>query len=96
MKLILLVYGGSTPDRVVAMLERCPTAAWTRLDDAHGVGASGRREGTRAWPGGNTLFFTTVPVETADRLLGLIRAEAAALPEGERLRAAVLPVETFI
>lgn len=95
MRLVLVIYSGSTPDRVTDALELAGVG-YTRLDGAHGSGASGRREGTRAWPGGSTVWFTAVPREAADSLTAAIAATAATLPEGERLRAAVMPVEQFI
>ena len=93
-KLLLVVYGGDTPHRVTDLLDR-HVRGWTELTGAHGAGASGRREGTRAWPGGSAVFFSVADASEADALAASLRREAASLPDGERLHAAVLPVETF-
>lgn len=60
MKLVVVIYSGASAERVSETLDRVG-AGYTRLDGAHGSGTTGRREGTRAWPGGNTVWFTAVP-----------------------------------
>lgn len=95
MKLVVVIYSGAGAEQVSETLDRMG-AGYTRLDGAHGSGASGRREGTRAWPGGNTVWFTAVPAESADALTEALATTAGTLPAGERLRAVVLPVDTFI
>jgi hypothetical protein len=65
------------------------------LTPAHGAGETGRREGTRAWPGGADVYFTIVAAERVVGLTNALRVEADQLGEGERLHVAVLPTETF-
>src|SRR5512134_532946 len=95
MKLLLVIYSGADPRLVPALLDRHHAGGWTRLPPAHGTGTTGRREGTRAWPGDAALFFSVVPAEKLDELVTALRAAAAGLPGGERLHAAVMPLETF-
>jgi hypothetical protein len=96
MKMLLIVYAGATPSRIPSVLERHLVDGWTELGHAHGAGHSGRREGTRAWPGDASLYFTAVEAERAAALAEALRAERDALPEGESLRVIVMPVESFI
>jgi hypothetical protein len=96
MKLLLVIYSGADPRLVPALLDRHHAGGWTQLPPAHGVGSTGRREGTRAWPGDAALFFSVVPDERVEELLEALRSEAVRLGPGERLHAAVLPLETFI
>ena len=95
MKMLMLVYSGATPTRVSSLLDGCHAGGWTEFEGVHGVGRSGRREGTRAWPGESTLWVSVVPEEEATPLLHRLRDEAGRLPAGERLHVAVLPTETF-
>lgn len=95
MKLVVVIYSGTEAERVSETLDRVG-AGYTRLDGAHGSGTSGRREGTRAWPGGSTVWFAAVPAQMATVLTEAIATTAGTLPAGERLRAVVLPVDTFI
>ena len=95
MKLVMVVYSGTRPQTVTRLLESHAVRGWTELGGAHGVGTSGRRESTRAWPGDAAVFFSIVDAARADELTTALEAESIALPAGERLHAAVLPVERF-
>jgi hypothetical protein len=77
------------------LLEEHQAGGYTRLTPAYGAGETGKREGTRAWPGGADVYFTIVPGERVPELTAALRGEADRLDEGERLHVAVLPTETF-
>ena len=95
MKMLMLVYSGPSPQRVASLLDRHHVAGYMEFHHVHGTGATGRREGTRAWPGESALFLTIAEPEQATALLDALRAERTSLPAGERLHVAVLPTETF-
>jgi hypothetical protein len=95
MKLLLIMYSGSASRLVPELLETHQAGGYTRLLQAHGAGETGRREGTRAWPGSAEVYFSVVPADRVDELTAALRAEAGRLAEGERLHAAVLPTDTF-
>ena len=94
MKMLMLVYSGSSPQRIAALLDR-HDAGHTQFDNAHGTGRTGPREGSRAWPGESTLFVSVVPDALAHDLTKDLRGATADLRAGERLHVAVLPAETF-
>ena len=95
MKLLLLIYNGSTPDRISALLETHGARGYTELAHAHGVGTTGRAEGSRAWPGDSSVFFTMVPDDRAAELRSAVRAYRARADAGERLHVATMPLEHF-
>lgn len=95
MKLVLVIYNGANDRLLPELFDRHQTGGWTELRGAHGHGSTGRREGTRAWPGDAAMFFTIVPAASVDELMDGLRARAAELDAGERLHVAVLPTETF-
>lgn len=95
MKMLMVVYTGTRPQRVASLLEAHHAAGYTEFRNGHGAGATGRHEGSRAWPGESTLFVSVVPQEQSDELVTSLRDAAGALPAGERLHVAVLPAETF-
>ena len=95
MKMLMVVYSGSRPQRVASLLDAYHAGGYTEFRGAHGAGATGKRDGSRAWPGESTLWLTVVPVASADALVTSLKAETAALDPGERLHVAVLPTETF-
>ena len=95
MKLLMIVYSGSQPQGVTALLEAHGVHGWTELPRALGAGASGRREQTRAWPGDAVVLLTIVDAARVDELTTTLAQARDRLPQGERLHAAVLPVEHF-
>ena len=95
MKMLMLVYSGPAPQRISSLLDRPPAGGYTEFRNAHGAGSTGRREGSRAWPGESTLWVTVVPESASAELLDTLRREAGQFPAGERLHVAVLPTETF-
>lgn len=95
MKMLIVIYAGPAPERVVAFLDAHEVTGYSELRNVLGAGVTGRREGTRAWPGDATLFMSAVPDERAGALVDALRAESGALAGGERLHVAVLPMETF-
>jgi hypothetical protein len=96
MKLVLVIYSGSNERLVPELFDRHHAGGWTEFHGGHGAGQSGRREGTRAWPGDTSVFFSVVPTGEVDHLTASLREQAATLDAGERLHIAVLPTETFI
>lgn len=96
MKLLLIIYSGPQPDRVSELLDAAGVRGYSEFENVHGTGRTGRRKGTRAWPGGSAVFFSIVPGDCADELMAELKAEAAKLKGEERLHVAVLPTEQFI
>ena len=95
MKMLMVVYSGASPQRISSLLDAHHAGGYTQFRNAHGVGGTGKRDGSRAWPGESTLWVSVVPEPTSDELVGTLRGETARLPTGERLHVAVLPTETF-
>jgi len=96
MRMILVIYSGPAPDVVPAILDAQETHGYTRFSHAHGAGASGRKEGTRAWPGDAEVYFSVVAAEAVDPILQAVRKRQQSAVPGERLHAAALPVESFL
>jgi hypothetical protein len=96
MKLLLIVYSGPDPRSVATLLDQAQVHGYTWFAPAHGAGSSGRHEGTRAWPGESTIYFTTLDDATVPGILEALRLRRDRGGAGERIHAAVMPVETFI
>ncbi len=94
MKMLLIVYSGPNPQRVSELLDQ-HAAGYTEFSNARGSGTTGRREGSRAWPGTAWIFFSVLPESGAAALHDALRSCAQALPAEERLHAAVLPADTY-
>ena len=93
--MLMLVYSGSDPRQISSVLDEHGAGGYTEFRGVHGVGKTGRREGSRAWPGESTLFVSVVPADAAPPMADALRAAARELPTGERLHVAVLPTDAF-
>jgi hypothetical protein len=95
MKLMLIIYSGPNRQLVPALLDRHEAGGYTELTQAYGAGQTGRRLGTRAWPGDASITFSILPDGREQELTTALRDEAARLTGDERLHVAVMPVENF-
>ena len=95
MKMLMVVYSGSSPQRISSLLDAHHAGGYTEFRNAHGVGSTGTRDGSRAWPGESTLWVSVVPEPASEELVGTLRDETSRLPLGERLHVAVLPTDVF-
>jgi hypothetical protein len=95
MKMLMLVYSGPDPHRITSLLDRHGAGGYTEFRNMHGAGSTGRRDGSRAWPGESTLYVSVVPQAQSEALVATLQEESGRLSAGERLHVAVLPTETF-
>ncbi|HMS03784.1 MAG TPA: hypothetical protein PKE51_12450 [Gemmatimonadaceae bacterium] len=78
------------------MLEAQQVPGYSVLHDVTGAGGHGRIEGNRAFPGIGTMLVSVVDDARVEPLRTALREAGAALPPGESLHVAVLPVESFV
>ena len=95
MKMLVVIYSGSHPQRITSLLDRHHAEGYTEFQNAHGAGSSGKREGSRAWPGESTLWVSILPDPRAVELIESLREESSRLSAGERVHVATLPTESF-
>lgn len=95
MKMFWIVYAGARPARITESLLAHGATGLTELPKAYGTGAHGRIEGTRAWPGDETVITSVVDADHASDIADGLEALQRELSPGERLHFAVLPVELF-
>ena len=60
MKLLMIMVDSSHQEDVEKILDAHDIPGYTALPDVLGKGVSGRKFGSRAFPGSNTLYFTVV------------------------------------
>ena len=95
MKMFWIIYAGPRPARVTEALTSLGAPGFTEWPHAHGAGAHGRMDGTRAWPGEESVITAVVPADRAAELADGLEGLQSILVAGERLHFAVLPVEHF-
>jgi hypothetical protein len=95
MRMLVVIYGGPRRDLVPEILDRAGVSGWTQLAEGRGAGRSGRREGTRAWPGESEVYFSVADEAVIESVIAALRDGTADAVPGERLHVAELPVERF-
>ncbi len=95
MKLFWIIYAGPRLARVTETLLAHGAAGYTEFPRVHGAGSHGRIEGTRAWPGEETVITSVVAAEQSAAMATGLTTLQDTLDAGERLHFAVIPVEQF-
>jgi hypothetical protein len=82
MKLVMMVVDENYQDDVERILETHEVTGYTELPQVLGKGVSGRRLGSRAYPGSSTLYFTVVGAEASKALYAdLVDLDAESGPD---------------
>jgi nitrogen regulatory protein PII len=100
MKLVLIVFNFTYDEPIRAMIERLRIPGFTEIHRVFGTGESGKRFGTHAFPGHDTMIMTVVPEGLVGPLLDEITHFKQGLAERARrhggIKAFVLPVERMV
>ncbi len=95
MRMFWVIYAGPRTARVTEVLRSHGAPGYTEFPHAHGAGVHGRIEGTRAWPGEETVVTAVVHDDHTQQVADGLIALQDHLEPGERMHFAVLPVEQF-
>jgi hypothetical protein len=90
-RLLMLIVDESRKEELEVFLNRVGVVGYTELPGALGVGSSGPRLGSRAFPKTSAVIFTVLSVEALDRLRGELREYCRDC--GEHLKMVVWGVE---
>jgi hypothetical protein len=100
MKLVLIVFNFIYDEPIRAIIERLRIPGFTEVPNVFGTGESGKRFGTHAFPGHDTLLFTVVSENRVGVLLDEIAQFKRGLADRSKrhggIKAYVLPVEQAI
>ena len=93
MKMLLLIVDGARREELEVALEEAGVGGYTELPHAAGLGTTGPRLGSRAFPGTSAVIFTLVADEAVAPLRDRLRQLCAEC--GERLRLVAWDVEAL-
>lgn len=96
MKMIMIVCPEKRREDIRSLIDKLDVHAYTELDDVTGVGETGKRLGTHAWPEKSVIVFTVVPDEEKVAFINALKKCEKSLFPGEGMRAFVMPVEESI
>ena len=97
MKLVMILVDADRAPDVERLLERRGLPGYTEIPKVLGKGSeTGRKFGTRAFPGATTLYFTVIPPADLGGLAADLRGLHATRGPAEGLRAFILETEELV
>ena len=94
MKLLMMIVDESKKEELEVLLARAGVQGYTELPSVVGVGTSGRRLGSGAFPKTSAIVFSIVSPEAAAELVRHLREYCAEC--GEKLRMVAWDVEELL
>jgi len=93
-KLLMLIVDEERKEELEVFLNRAGVVGYTELPGAMGMGSTGPRLGSRAFPKTSAVIFTIVEPGALDTLVADVKAYCAEC--GERLRMIAWGVESIL
>ena len=90
MKLLLILVDSNHAEDVERILDEHEVGGYSELPNVFGKGETGRKEGTRAFPGSSTLYFTAIGDDTCQTLCKALQELRDRAGREEGLRAFML------
>ncbi len=94
MRMLMLVVDDGKKEELEVLLRKAGVTGWTEIAGASGMGTTGPRLGSAAFPKTSAVLFTILEDAKARSLVDEIRAYCAEC--GERLKIASWPVEELL
>ena len=76
-KLLMIILSSEHAEELEVLLQRNSVDGYTMIPGAHGMGRSGPRMGSSAYPKTSTVFFTVLPGSEIDPLVADIEKHCA-------------------
>lgn len=96
MKLLMVLVDSNHKEDVERILDAHEVPGYTEVPSVLGKGVSGRKFGSRAFPGSNTLYFTAVDGDICQTLCAELRALDEKSGPEEGLTAFILDAESVV
>ena len=96
MKLVMMLVDADRAPDLERVLEQRGLPGYTEIPQVLGKGQTGRKLGTRAFPGATTLYFTVIPAAQVGGLSEALRQLRDARGPAEGLRAFTLDTEELL
>ena len=96
MKLLLILVDSNHRKDVEAILDAHGVPGYSELPNVLGKGETGRKQGSRAFPGSSTLYFVAIEGDPCDTLCGELKALRESAGREEGLKVFTLDAEMVI
>ncbi len=69
MKMLMIIVESSCKEKLEVLLNKNDVVGYSEVSQVHGVGESGPRMGSRAFPKTSSIIFTVVPKEKVEKVV---------------------------
>lgn len=96
MKMVLMIVDAGHSDEIKQMMQDCEVPGYSELPEVLGKGSTGKKLGSRAFPGSSTLFMVALDQGCVDQLKQKLAKLHEKIGSSEGLRAFSFDVEEMI
>jgi hypothetical protein len=96
MKLAMMIVDSDHADDIERMCEECDVPGYTKIVDVLGKGITGKKQGSRAFPGSSTLYFAALDEHCIEPLKQKLTALRDARGSEEGLKAFIMNTEELL
>jgi hypothetical protein len=96
MKLVMMIVDSDHADDIERMCEECDVPGYTKIPDVLGKGTTGKKQGSRAFPGSSTVYFAALEEHCIEPLKAKLTALRDTRGSEEGLKAFILDTEELL
>lgn len=96
MKMVMMIVDSDHTDEIERMCEDCNVPGYSKIPDILGMGTTGKKQGSRAFPGSSTLYFAALDNDCLEPLKQKLEALRGARGSEEGLKAFIMNTEELI
>ncbi len=96
MKLMMVLVPSDCLSEVQKVIEKHEIHAYTEIPNVLGAGVSGRKMGTRAFPGTTSMILTILPAGDVDSLVTAVKEFSCDTPCQDEIRIFSVPAEKVL
>jgi hypothetical protein len=94
--MVVLIVDSSHADDIETMFEQCDVAGYTEIPNVHGKGATGKKSGSRAFPGSSALYFAAMEDHCMEPLREKLTSLRDAHGSEEGLKAFIMETQELL
>lgn len=96
MKMVFMIVDAGHADDIKQMMQDCEVPGYSELPEVLGKGSTGKKLGSRAFPGSSSLFMVALDEDCVDQLRAKLAKLHKTIGSTEGLRAFSFDVEDMI
>jgi len=96
MKMVMMIVDSDHAKDIELMFEDCDVPGYSKIPDILGKGATGKKQGSRAFPGSSTLYFAALEEHCIEPLRAHLKSLRDTRGPEEGLKAFLLDTEELI